>query len=133
MLKNEGDLLPLPRKGKRIALIGPFAEGKHDLVGPWNVYGSDADAIDLATGVRQAVADPSLVTVSAGSGVEDALPGGLATAVAAARAADIVVLAIGESENMSGEAQSRTSITIPPPQQRLAEAIAATGSRLWCC
>jgi beta-glucosidase len=48
-------------------------------------------------------------------------------AVAAARAADIVILAIGESFDMSGEAQSRTEIVVPPPQQRLAEAIAATG------
>ena len=127
MLKNEGGLLPLPRSGKRIALIGPFAEGKHDLIGPWNVYGSNADAVDLATGVRSAVTDASMVSVSAGSGVEDVLPGGIAAAVAAAEAADIVVLAIGESENMSGEAQSRTSITIPAPQQLLAEAIAATG------
>ena len=127
LLKNEGNLLPLPRSGKRIALIGPFAEGQHDLIGPWNVYGSDADAVDLATGVRAAVADPSVVTVSAGSGVEEVLSGGLAAAVAVAKAADIIVLAIGESQRMSGEAQSRTSITVPPPQQALAEAIAATG------
>src|SRR5437762_4754940 len=45
LLKNDGDLLPLPRSGKRIALIGPFAAGPHDLVGPWVVYGDDAQAI----------------------------------------------------------------------------------------
>ncbi|HXG82265.1 MAG TPA: glycoside hydrolase family 3 N-terminal domain-containing protein, partial [Sphingomicrobium sp.] len=39
MLKNDGDLLPLPKSGKRIALIGPFASGQHDLIGPWCVYG----------------------------------------------------------------------------------------------
>ena len=130
MLKNDGDLLPLPRSGKRIALIGPFASGQHDLVGPWVVYGDDAKSVDLATAVRAAVADPTLVSAVQGSGVEEALAGGIDQAVAAARAADIVVLAIGEGANMSGEAQSRTEIIVPAPQQQLAEAVAALGKPL---
>jgi beta-glucosidase len=127
LLKNEGELLPLPRSGKKIALIGPFAAGPHDLVGPWVVYGDDAKAVDLATGVRGAVSNPASITVTQGSGVEEALAGGIDQAVAAARAADIVVLAIGENSGMSGEAQSRTEIVVPAPQQALAEAVAATG------
>jgi beta-glucosidase len=127
LLKNEGELLPLPRSGKKIALIGPFAAGPHDLVGPWVVYGDDAKAVDLATGVRGAVSNPASITVTQGSGVEEALAGGIDQAVAAARAADIVVLAIGEDSGMSGEAQSRTEIVVPAPQQALAEAVAATG------
>ena len=127
MLKNEGGLLPLPRTGKRIALIGPFAEGRHDLIGPWVVYGTDDEAVDLATGVRAAMGRNAAVTVAAGSGIEEPLAGGIEAAVAAAQAADIVVLAIGESQRMSGEAQSRLDIVVPPPQQALAEAVAATG------
>ena len=127
MLKNDGDLLPLPRNGQRIALIGPFAAGQRDLVGPWNVYGTDADAVDLATAVRAAVREPSSVTFTPGSEVDAAIPGGIEAAVAAARAADIVILAIGESQRMSGEAQSRDDIVIPAPQQALADAVAATG------
>lgn len=127
LLKNEGELLPLPRSGKRIALIGPFAQGQRDLIGPWNVYGSDAEAVDLLTGMRAAVADPALVTAVAGSGIEEPLPGGIAEAVAAANAADIVILAIGEGQRMSGEAQSRDDIVIPAPQLALAAAVAATG------
>lgn len=127
LLKNDGDLLPLARSGKRIAIVGPFAAGHHDLVGPWVVYGDDSKAIDLATGIRAAVSDPSSVVVAQGSGVEEPLAGGLEQAVAAARAADVVILAIGESFNMSGEAQSRTEIVVPAPQQALAEAVASTG------
>ncbi len=127
MLKNDGDLLPLPRSGKRIALIGPFAAGQRDLIGPWSIYGSDAEAVDLATGIRAAVADAAAVTVVAGSGIDAPVDGGIAAAVAAAQAADVVVLAIGESANMSGEAQSRTAITVPAAQQALAEAVAAVG------
>jgi beta-glucosidase len=127
LLKNDNDLLPLPRSGKRIALIGPFASGQHDLVGPWVVYGDDAKAVDLATGVRAALTDRNALLIAQGSGVEEPLPGGIAQAVAAARDADVVVLAIGEGANMSGEAQSRTEIVVPEPQQQLAEAITATG------
>ncbi|HEY6048895.1 MAG TPA: glycoside hydrolase family 3 N-terminal domain-containing protein [Sphingomicrobium sp.] len=127
MLKNDGDLLPLPRSGRKIALIGPFAQGAHDLVGPWVVYGDDAKAVDLATGVRKAVANPASVTVVQGSGVEQPLAGGLHQALAAAKAADVVILAIGEDAGMSGEAQSRTEIVVPPPQQALAEVVATAG------
>jgi beta-glucosidase len=127
LLKNDGDLLPLPRSGRKIAIIGPFASGAHDLVGPWVVYGDDSKAIDLAAGVRGAVADPASVTIVQGSGVVEPITGGVEQAVAAARAADVVLLAIGESYDMSGEAQSRTEIVIPEPQQKLAEAVAAAG------
>ena len=127
LLKNDGDLLPLPKSGRKIALIGPFAAGQHDLVGPWVVYGTDEKAVDLVTGVRAAVADKNSVIVAEGSGVEQPIAGGIAQAVAAARQADIVVLAIGEATNMSGEAQSRTDIGIPEPQQELAEAVAKVG------
>src|SRR6185369_1196038 len=127
LLKNEGDLLPLPRSGKKIALIGPFAAGAHDLVGPWVVYGDDQKSVDLATGIRGALADKNALVVAQGSNVEEPLSGGIEQAVAAARQADVILLAIGEGANMSGEAQSRTEIVVPEPQQRLAEAVAAVG------
>ena len=127
LLKNDGDLLPLPKSGKKIALIGPFAAGQHDLVGPWVVYGTDEKAVDLATGVRAAVADRNSVIVAEGSDVEKPIAGGIEQAVAAAQQADIVVLAIGEAQSMSGEAQSRTEIVVPKPQQDLAEAVAKVG------
>ena len=126
MLKNDG-VLPLPTAGKRIALIGPFAGGQHDLIGPWNVYGTDAEAVDLEAGVRAAVRDAASVSVTAGSGIDDEIPGGIDAAVAAARAADVVVLAIGESQRMSGEAQSRVDVVVPAAQIALAQAVAATG------
>jgi beta-glucosidase len=127
LLKNENDLLPLPKSGQRIAIIGPFAAGKHDLNGPWVVYGGNDYAVDLAEGVRAAIADKNSVTVVEGSGIEEPLAGGIEAAVAAAREADVILLAIGESEGMSGEAQSRPEIVVPAPQQALAEAVFAVG------
>jgi len=73
------------------------------------------------------MADKSRLIVAEGSGVEQSLSNGISEAVAAAQKADIVVLAIGEAQNMSGEAQSRTEIVVPAPQQELAEAVAKVG------
>ena len=127
LLKNEKDLLPLPRSGKRIALIGPFVQGQRELIGPWNVYGTDADAVDLLSGMRAVASDPQSIVAVDGSGIEKPIAGGIEAAVSAAQNADIVILAIGESQKMSGEAQSRTDITIPVAQMALAEAVAQTG------
>ena len=126
LLKNDGNLLPLSPSAN-IALIGPFGSIGRDLNGPWVVYGDNKQAIDLPAGIRAAMKGRGRLTVVAGSGVESAIPGGIEAAVATARGADVVLLAIGESEAMSGEAKSRTEIVMPAPQQALAEAIAATG------
>lgn len=126
MLKNDGNLLPLSPASK-IALIGPFSREGQDLNGPWVVYGDNAQAVDTARGLREALAKGGRLTVVQGSGVDQPLAGGIEAAVAAASAADVVILAVGESERMSGEAQSRTEIIVPEPQQQLAEAVAATG------
>ncbi len=123
LLKNEGDVLPL-KKSQKIALLGPFAEGQHDLVGPWTIFGKDADAVDFATGLRNAKAN---VTVVEGCSIETPISGGIEAAVAAANAADVVVLALGEPTVFSGEAQSRTEVIVPEAQQALAEAVAKTG------
>ncbi len=127
LLRNDGDLLPLPRKGRRLALIGPFGTDRAHLNGPWSFAGKAEDGIDLATGLRALLDDPAELIVEAGSGITEPLPGGIARAVAAARAADIVLLAIGEGADMSGEGNSRVDIIVPPAQQALAEAVAATG------
>lgn len=127
LLKNENNLLPLPKSGKRIALIGPFADDRSNVFGPWSIFADRDMGVTFEEGFRAALADPSLLTVVKGSDVEAPLDGGIEDAVAAAQGADVVVLAIGESHNMSAEAQSRVNIVIPAPQQALAEAVAATG------
>ncbi len=127
MLKNDGGLLPLKREGLKIALIGPFGDDVDNVFGPWTIWGDNARRVSLAEGFRAAMANGDDLTVVAGSDVEAALPGGIEAAVQAASKADVVVLAIGESTRMSGEAQSRTEIDVPAPQRALAEAVAATG------
>lgn len=127
LLKNEGDLLPLPKTGKRIALIGPFGADRTDLFGPWSIFRDETLAVSLEQGLRAAMAPGTALSVVKGSDVEAPLPGGIEAAVMAAAQADVVLLAVGESQNMSAEAQSRVDIDLPEPQRALAEAVAATG------
>lgn len=127
LLRNEGGLLPLPKSGRTIALIGPFGEDRVNLHGPWSPFAVDRPPISLADGVRAALADPSVLRVVAGCDIMEPLTGGVDAAVAAARAADVVILALGEGEAMSGESASRADIGLPAPQQALAQAVAATG------
>jgi beta-glucosidase len=128
MLKNEGDLLPLKRRGQRIALIGPFAEDWENPAGPWAIFGGGSPGTDLASAMRAAMADPDALQVVRGANADGSLAGGLQAAVAAAAAADGAVLAGGESREQSGEAQSRTEIGVPAAQQGLVAAVAATGT-----
>ncbi|WCT74262.1 beta-glucosidase BglX [Sphingomonas naphthae] len=128
LLRNEGDLLPLSADSqKRIALIGPFADDKDNILGPWSFYGDVKLNVDIATGLRARMAYPSQLTVERGSGIEAPIRDGIARAVEAAKEAHIVILALGEGADMSGEAESRTEIGIPPAQQALADAVAAVG------
>ena len=127
LLQNSG-ILPLdPAKRQKIALIGPFGEDRANLSGLWSFYGDKGKGVDIAAGLRAAMADPALLSIAKGCDIMAPIDGGIAQAVEAARSADIILLALGESQDMSGEAQSRTVIELPPPQQALADAVAATG------
>ncbi|XTQ94684.1 glycoside hydrolase family 3 N-terminal domain-containing protein [Xanthomonas sacchari] len=130
LLKNDGPVLPLRKQGQKIALIGPFAQDRDNIEGCWTLFGDKSRYVTLEAGVRAALADAQALTVVPGCGLEAPLDGGIEAAVAAARAADVVVLALGEPQRYSGEAQSRTQIVLPPAQQALAEAVAATGTPL---
>lgn len=128
LLKNDGALLPLPTSGKKIALIGPFARDRDNIEGCWTLFGDKSRYVTLETGLRAALDDGDALVVEDGCGLEAELDGGFDAAVAAARAADVVLLAVGEPQNYSGEAQSRTQIVLPAVQQALAEAVVATGT-----
>lgn len=126
LLKNEGDILPL-RPGARVALIGPLGDDPANMNGTWAPWARTGEAVTLAQGLRAALS-PERLRVVKGSDIRTALHGGIDAAVAAARDCDIVILAIGEGQDMSGEARSRVEITVPDAQQQLAEAVAATGT-----
>lgn len=130
LLRNEGGLLPLPRTGKAIALIGPAVSDRGDLPGPWSVFPDVPAHVTIEEGFRAALGPAGALRVVRGSEYEAPLDGGIAAAVSAAKASDVIVLVVGESSAMSGEAQARVDISIPAPQLALAEAVAATGKPL---
>ena len=129
LLKNEDNLLPLVKTGT-IALIGPAVTDRADLPGPWAVFPDVASHVTIEEGFRAALGSRGALRVERGCDYEAHIDGGIAQAVAAAMASDVVVLVVGESADMSGEAQSRVEITVPAPQLALAQAMAATGKPL---
>lgn len=127
LLKNQDSLLPLPKSGKKIALVGPFATDTKNLNGAWSPFSAKFDSVPLDAGLRSKLANQSQLIIEPGCDIESAIDGGLDAAVKAANAADIVVLALGESEKMTGESTSRTDIALPESQIALAKAVASTG------
>ncbi|MBZ5736565.1 beta-glucosidase BglX [Nocardioides mangrovi] len=136
LLKNDEDVLPLD-PSRSTAVIGPLGDSAHDMLGPWWGKGEDDDAVSVLTGIKAqaggsvtytpgcevADVDPPDNTVAGECGSDD----GFDAAVAAAQGADQVVLAVGEARGMSGEAASRSDITLPGLQEELIRRIEATG------
>jgi beta-glucosidase len=134
LLKNEGGILPLD-PAKKTAVIGPLAKNQHDMLGPWWGAGRDTDAVTVFDGVNQQ--SPG-ATYAEGCKLSNTEPpttdpegcgsdAGFAEAVAVAKAADQVVLALGETREMSGEAAARSTLDLPGRQEDLLQAIKATG------
>jgi len=126
LLKNAGNTLPLSKTLRTLAVIGPLADDAASALGPWAGAGRPEDAVTPLTGIRQAMTG-SRVLYARGASVRDQDTTGFAEALRAARAADAVVLVLGEDRDMSGEASSRTSLDLPGVQQQLAERVQATG------
>jgi beta-glucosidase len=138
LLRNEGGVLPLD-PSKKTAVIGPLAKNKHDMLGPWWGRGDDNDAVTVLDGIdEQSTAATTYAEGCKLSNTEVGAPGGhdpegcgsdagFAEAVAVASDADQVVLALGETREMSGEANSRSTLDLPGRQEELLRAIKATG------
>ena len=126
LLKNAGNLLPLPPSAGRIALIGPLGADGHDPIGSWPGAHDAPDAVTLLAALQERVPPSSLTQVN-GTAIETGDTSRIPDAVAAAKQADLVILALGESREMSGEAKSRASLDLPGQQRALAEAVLATG------
>jgi beta-glucosidase len=129
LLKNEGNTLPLD-PAKSTALIGPLGNDKHDMLGPWWGRGDDNDAVSVFDGMK--AQNPSQ-TYTPGCTLsnndlydpanECSSEAGFAAAVAASQAAEQIVLAVGETREMSGEAESRSELDLPGRQEELIKAV----------
>lgn len=146
LLKNEGNLLPIKKSGT-IALVGPLADAKENMTGTWSVAARFSESISVRAGLEKAVGSQAKIVYAKGSNLDEdeALEANSTLfgkslqrdkrsaaeirdeAVRIARSADVIVAAVGEAAEMSGEAASRTNIEIPVTQKELLQALLKTG------
>jgi beta-glucosidase len=124
LLKNDNATLPLKR-GQRIALIGPLAENKSELIGNWSGAGDANACVSLREGL--AAVQSTGITTALGCNIEGNDRNGFARAVQLAKDADVVVVAVGEKALMSGEAAARANIGLPGLQEELVLELCKTG------
>jgi beta-glucosidase len=152
LLKNQGETLPL-KKTAKIALVGPLAKAPIDMMGSWAAAGKPAQSVTLFDGMTTALGGQSTLIYARGANitsdkkvldylnflnfdapevVDDPRSAQVLIdeAVKAARDADVVVAAVGESRGMSHESSSRTDLDIPVNQRELIKALKATGKPL---
>ena len=146
LLKNEGNLLPIINK-KNIAVVGPLANTRSNMVGTWSVAANLETPATLVEGLKSVVGSGTNITYAKGSNLtEDPTLEKNATlfgrdlhrdnrsdaellqeALAVADKSDIIVAALGESSEMSGESSSRTNLDIPDVQKHLLKELLKTG------
>ena len=146
LMKNEGGVLPL-KKGGTLALVGPMADNTENMPGTWSVAADFSQSTSVRKGLEAVAGSEVKILYAKGSNVvQDTLLDSrisifgkptyfdkrdpavmIREAVAAAMKADVVVAAMGESAEMSGECSSRSDITLPACQRELLKALLATG------
>lgn len=146
LLKNDKQTLPLQAK-QTIALVGPLADNAENMPGTWSVAADFSKSVSLLEGLKNAVGNNANLIYAKGTNVvadpkldarisifgkptkwdSRSQKEMIAEAVAAAQKADVVVAAMGESSEMSGECASRSDLGLPENQKELLEALLATG------
>ena len=134
LLKNENNVLPLKKKGQKIALIGALAADKTSPLGSWRIGADDDTAISVLEGLK--AYKENTLTYAKGADVTSGNPSfvyevkvnttdksGFAVAKELAKKSDVVVMVLGEHGFQSGEGRSRTEIGLPGVQQELLEAV----------
>jgi beta-glucosidase len=124
LLKNEGEILPL-KKDQKIALVGPFAADENHIIGNWAAAG---DRNGIAVSIKEAFEKRDInFTYAKGCEMLGNSEEGFDEARKVAAESDIVLMVMGEPENMSGEATSRTELDLPGNQREFIEAMLETG------
>ncbi|PWB30124.1 beta-glucosidase BglX [Pseudomonas sp. NDM] len=152
LLKNQNETLPL-KKDAKIALVGPLAKAPIDMMGSWAAAGRPAQSVTLFDGMSAVIGDKANLIYARGANitgdkkvldylnflnfdapevVDDPRPANVLIdeALKAAKDADVIVAAVGESRGMSHESSSRTDLNIPETQRELIRALKATGKPL---
>lgn len=126
LLTHRTKVLPLSPEAQRIAVIGPLAAATGEMLGSWASAGRPEDAVSILEGLKAALPQ-CRIDHAAGVDIEGRNTDGISAAVDLCADAEIVLLSLGESAAMSGEAASRTDLGLPGRQRALAEAVLNLG------
>ncbi|HEX2536549.1 MAG TPA: beta-glucosidase BglX, partial [Chitinophagaceae bacterium] len=146
LLKNAGNILPLKKSGS-IALVGPLADSRRNMLGTWSVAGDHSQAVTVIEGMRSVAGTGVTIRYAKGANLTDDSALAARTnvfgmeaeidprspeelireAVEAARQSDVVVAVVGEAADFSGESSSRSDIGLPASQRRLLDSLVRTG------
>lgn len=127
LLKNDGQNLPISAGIGSIAVIGPLADDRLNMLGSWSGDGREEDVVTLLAGIKARVSASTKVLYANGCDVDGNVGDGIAEAARIAQDCDLIIVAVGETAAMSGEAASRSSLDLPGRQLDLVKAAVATG------
>ncbi len=133
LLKNDNNILPLSKQLKAIAFIGPLVKAVKQNKGFWDVEVPGVDSNFIVTqweGLENKIGSSAKLLYAKGCEIEGNDRSGFAEAVDVAKQSDIVILSIGERRDMSGEAKSRSNLSIPGVQEELLKELLATGKQV---
>ncbi|MEH7131073.1 beta-glucosidase BglX [Neobacillus drentensis] len=127
LLKNEDNILPLKKNLKKIAVIGPLADNKKEMLGTWAVTGDPEEVVTVLSGIKSVVNEYTEIAYLKGCEVtgDDGMDFNMA--IQAANESDVIIAVVGENADMSGEASSRMDLNLPGRQEELLKALHSTG------
>lgn len=125
LLQNKDDVLPI-KEGKKIALIGPFANHKREMLGSWVLAPDPKRTVTFLEGLENRYGKQNIY-FSPGCQIREEIPNGFKDAIAQAQKADVIFYTMGLSQKESGEAASMTSLKLPEVQMQLLEKLKSTG------
>ncbi len=127
LLKNNDKTLPLTSSVKQIALIGPMAADKSNLLGAWSYNGKESDVESISEGLTKEFGSAAKINLAKGCDFDGRDESGFAEAIAIAQKSDVVLVCLGEKKQWSGENASRSSIALPAIQEKLVQELRNTG------
>jgi len=129
LLKNEKQILPLSKQIKSLAVMGPLADNQAEALGCWSGRGEAEDVVSVLQGIKNKVASTTKITHASGCEIDDLSRAGFPEALKIAASAEAVIVVLGESVAMSGEAGSRAKLELPGVQEALLKELVKTNPK----
>ena len=130
LLKNANATLPLSKQTKRVALVGPLANNRSEVMGSWKARGEEKDVVTVMDGIKNKLGKDVVLNYVQGCDFLDPSTHEFSAAFEAAKHSDVVIAVVGEKALMSGESRSRAVLRLPGKQQALLDTLRKAGKPL---